>query len=186
MDGFAKSRAGLIWDPFSPLYGLAGVIFTLFLNRLKGRNPVIIFLVAALVGGLLEYCAGWLLENLLGVVAWSYENYPLNINGYTCVPMMIVWGLSGTIWVYLGLPVVMKIINLIPLKGRNLITSLLAVFMAVDIVVTIVSLNCWYERMAGDPVETPVQVFFNTYYNNDWMQNRFEAMGMWAELAQYR
>ncbi len=186
MDGFTKSRAGLIWGPFSPLYGLGALFMTIFLNNLKGRNPFLIFMVAAVVGGLLEYCAGWLLENLVGVVAWSYQDYPLNINGYTCVPMMIVWGIAGVIWVYAGLPIMMKIIGLIPQKWRTLITTIMATFIFVDAAFTIASLDCWYERMAGVPVENPVQVFFNTYYNNEWMQNRFEAMGMWAELAQYR
>ena len=68
MDGYVKSRAGLVWGPFSPLYGLGAVLMTLSANNLKGRNPVVIFAVCALVGGVLEEeCARVLREFFRGL-----------------------------------------------------------------------------------------------------------------------
>ncbi len=186
MDGFIKSRAGLVWGPLSPLYGLGGMMLTITLNRLKGKNPLLIFAVAALAGGALEYVAGWFWESFFGIVAWDYSNYPLHIGTHTCVPMMIVWGAAGLAWVYIGLPLFMKIIGLIPQKVRIPLTVIVATFLAVDVAVTFMAFNCWFDRLSGVPVETPYQIFFETYFGNDWMDNRFQTMSMWTSLAYCR
>ena len=120
MDGFVKNRAGLVWGPFSPLYGLGAVLMTIALNDFKGRSTLLIFTVAAAVGGGLEFVAGWFWKNFFGIVAWSYVDQPLNFGGYTCVGMMIVWGLAGVAWVRAGIPLTMRIIDLIPPQARGI------------------------------------------------------------------
>ena len=95
MDGYVKSRAGLVWGPFSPLYGLGAVLMTVAVNDLKGRSPLVIIVVAGLVGGLVEYAAGWFWETFFGIVAWSYARQPFNIGNYTCLGTMIVTGDAG-------------------------------------------------------------------------------------------
>lgn len=186
MDGFVKNRAGLVWGPFSPLYGLGAVLMTIALNDFKGRSTLLIFTVAAAVGGGLEFVAGWFWKNFFGIVAWSYVDQPLNFGGYTCVGMMIVWGLAGVAWVRAGIPLIMRIINLIPPQARGIVTAIMAVFMATDIAVTLLSFNFWFERLAGAPIDTPIASFFDQHFGNDWMANRFQTMSVWTNLASHR
>lgn len=183
MDGYVKSRAGLVWGPFSPLYGLGAVLMTLAVNNLKGKNPVIVFLACALVGGVLEYVAGWFWEAFFGIVAWSYVNQPLNFGGYTCVSTMVIWGIAGAAWAYWGIGLMKKIIGLIPQQARTPLTVIAAVFMAADIAMTLAAFDFWYLRLSGAPANTPVAQFFNTWFGNDWMSTRFGALSMWTELA---
>lgn len=184
MDGFVKDRAGLLWGPFSPLYGLGAVLMTIALNDLKGRNPLLVFTVAAVVGGATEFAAGWFWKNAFGIIAWSYIDRPLNFGGFTCVEMMVVWGLAGLAWVKIGLPLVMRIIGFIPSSWKRPLTVAMTVFMFADIAFTLVSFDCWFERLSGEPVITSVQAFFNAHYSNDWMAERFQTMSMWTDLAQ--
>lgn len=186
VDGYVKNRAGLVWGPFSPLYGLGAVLMTLAANNLRGRNPIVIFVVCAFVGGALEYAAGWFWESFFGIVAWSYQGQPLNFGGYTCAATMVVWGLAGTAWAYWGIPLMRHIINLIPNKTRIPLTAAMACFMAFDIAMTLTSFNFWFERLSGAPVDTPIEAFFNTWFGNDWMSHRFGALSMWTELATHR
>lgn len=186
MDGYVKNRAGLVWGPFSPLYGLGAVLMTLALNNLKGRSPLLIFTVSALVGGALEFVAGWFWKNFFGIVAWSYIDQPLNFGGYTCVGMMVVWGAAGLAWASLGIPLMGRIINLIPPRARGIVTAVMAVFMLTDIAVTLLSFNFWFERLAGAPIDTPIAVFFNDHFGNDWMASHFQTMSMWTNLAANR
>lgn len=186
MDGFVKNRAGLVWGPFSPLYGLGAVLMTIALNDFKGRSTLLIFTVAAAVGGGLEFVAGWFWKNFFGIVAWSYVDQPLNFGGYTCVGMMIVWGLAGVAWVRAGIPLIMRIIDLIPPQARGIVTAIMAVFMATDIAVTLLSFNFWFERLAGAPIDTPFASFFDQHFGNDWMANRFQTMSVWTNLASHR
>ena len=48
-EGFFESRQGLIYGPFSPVYGLGAVLFTLVMYRFKHSSSFIIFLVSAVV-----------------------------------------------------------------------------------------------------------------------------------------
>ena len=52
--GVYQDRAGLLFGPFSPIYGFGAVLVTLALNRLYNKSLVIIFLVSAVVGGCLR------------------------------------------------------------------------------------------------------------------------------------
>lgn len=183
MDGYVKSRAGLVWGPFSPLYGLGAVLMTLSANNLKGRNPVVIFAVCALVGGVLEYFAGWFWESFFGIVAWSYVDQPLNFGGYTCASTMVVWGIAGTAWAYFGIPLMERLIGLIPRQARRPLTIIMATFMAIDIAMTLAGFDFWFQRLSGAPVDTPIAQFFNQWFGNDWMSSRFGALSMWTDLA---
>ena len=42
-EGFFESRQGLIYGPFSPVYGLGAVLFTLVMYRFKHSSSFIIF-----------------------------------------------------------------------------------------------------------------------------------------------
>lgn len=183
MDGFVKDRAGLVWGPFSPLYGLGAVLMTVALNDLKGRSRVLLFTVAAVVGGALEFVAGWFWKNAFGIIAWSYIDRPLNFGGFTCVEMMVVWGLAGLAWMLLALPIAMRAIGLIPAAWRTPLTVAMSAFLLADVAVTFMSFNFWFERLSGVVPETPLQLFFADHYGNEWMSNRFQTMSMWTDLA---
>ena len=78
LDGRWESRAGFVFGPFSPIYGVGAMLITLVVNPLRGRNALVQFVMAGLLGGLFEFFAGWFLEEQYGIVAWSYVDQPFN------------------------------------------------------------------------------------------------------------
>ena len=48
----------------------------------------------------------------------------------------------------------------------------------VDAVMTLMALDAWYSRMAGIEPDSPVMSFFNTYFNDDFMAERFQTMSL--------
>ena len=183
IDGRLESRVGYVIGPFSPLYGLGAVFFTLALNPLRGRSVVVQFAVAALVGGVLEYFAGWFFETRYGIVAWSYIDLPFNFHGHTCLAMMAVWGIVGVVWVMGALPVATRLVERIPVSVRTPLTALAFVFIVADSTLTLACLDSWFWRSAGYPVENAVQQFCATYFGDEFMRTRFETMSMWPTLA---
>ena len=183
LDGRWESRAGFIVGPFSPLYGLGAVLITLALNPLRDRGVPLQFLVAGLVGGVLEYFAGWFFETRYGIVAWSYIDQPLNFHGHTCVAMMAVWGMVGIVWSLWLLPAGVRLVERIPQNVRKPLTAFALVFIVADSALTLACLDSWFWRTAGYPVEGPIQQFCAAFFGDDVMKTRFETMSMWTVLA---
>ncbi len=183
IDGMWKNRAGLIWGPFSPIYGVGGVLFTLVLNPLRNQRLTVLFAVSAIAGGLFEYVAGWFWETAFGIVAWSYVDQPFNIGGHTCLGIALVWGFAGFVWLKLFLPIVYDIIDHIPASIQQGLCMGLAIFMVVDVAVTLIAFTCWFDRQAGIPIESPTQVFFAEHYDDEYMQEHFQTMSMYPSLA---
>lgn len=176
--GGYEDRAGLLFGPFSPIYGFGAVLMTLALNRFHDKPIVLIFFVSAVIGGAFEYLTSWFMQFAFGIVAWDYTGSWLSIDGRTNGVFMIMWGVLGVVWIKLLLPQMLKIVNLIPWNWRYAVTSVAAALMIVNGAMTLASLDCWYEREAGRTPDTPIERFFGEHFNNEYMENRFQSMSI--------
>lgn len=185
--GVYQDRAGMLFGPFSPIYGFGAVLMTMALNRFYKKNPLIIFLVSALIGGAFEVFVGWFMQTSFGVVSWSYSHIrlfgmpdPIAVltGGHTCTPFACMWGLGGLIWIKVLLPRLLKLINMIPWKRRYSATVILTAVMLIDGVMTLQSLDYWYQRVNGTVRNIPVAQFYDKHFDNEYMENRFQSMTM--------
>ena len=176
--GGYEDRAGLLFGPFSPIYGFGAVLMTVALNRFHDKPIILIFLVSAVIGGGFEYLVSWFMQFAFGIVAWDYTGTWLSIDGRTNGMFMIMWGCLGVVWIKLLLPQMLKVVNLIPWNWRYAVTTVAAALMIVDGAMTLMSLDCWYEREAGHAPDTPVEQFFADHFDNSYMENRFQSMSI--------
>ena len=189
--GVYQDRAGLLYGPFSPIYGVGAVLMTVALNRFWRANPVIIFLVSAVIGGLFEAAVSWFMQVGFGAVAWDYSGstifglFPDPVaelfGGRTSTLFMCMWGALGFVWIKLCLPWLLKLINLIPWQARYSLTTLCAALMLVNAVMTLQSLECWYQRESGLAPSSPVEEFYAEHYDDAYMANRFQSMTITPE-----
>ena len=181
--GHYEDRAGLLWGPFSPIYGFGAVLMTLALNRFHNAPIPVVFLVSAVIGGAFEYFVSWFMEYAFGAIAWDYTGTFLNINGRTNFMFMCMWGVLGVVWVKLALPALLHTVNLIPWRWRYSITALCAALMIFDGAMTLVALDCWYSRLAGAAPDNALEQFCAEQFDNQWMENRFESMSIHPDAA---
>ena len=188
--GVYQDRAGLLFGPFSPIYGVGAALLTIALNRFYRANPLVIFLVSAVIGGVFEAFVSWFMQTSFGAVAWDYTGMtifgfpdPVAIlfHGRTSTPFMCMWGALGFVWIKVCLPWLLKLINMIPWKIRYSLTSLVAVLMLVNAVMTLQALDCWFERVSGTASTTPVEEFYAEHFDNAYMADRFQSMTIHPE-----
>ena len=184
--GVYQDRAGLLFGPFSPIYGVGAVLMTVALNRFHDKNFIIIFLVSAVIGGAFEFFVSWFMEMAFGITAWDYTGTFLSIGGRTNGMFMAMWGGLGLVWIKLCLPAMLKIVNKIPWNWRYSVTVVCAVAMLVDCTLTLAAYDCWYQREAGTmdyANQSAIVQFCNDNYGNDFMQSRFQSMTMNTDSA---
>lgn len=185
--GVYQNRAGMLFGPFSPIYGFGAVLMTMVLNRFYKKNFLLIFVVSALLGASFEVFVGWFMQTAFGVVSWSYTHMklfgmpdPIAVftGGRTCTQFACLWGVGGLLWIKFMLPKLLSLINMIPWKWRYSATVLFTAVIVVDGVMTLQSLDYWYQRVNGTVSDIPVAEFYGKYFDNEYMENRFQSMTM--------
>lgn len=136
---FDSIDSGILLLPWTPIYGFGAVII-MFINNIikkfklnKKITPIALFICGAVILGLLELLAGYSLEFLLGRVFWDYGKEVGHIGKYTSLKMMLIWGLSSLILIYLIIPKIEKYIKKIP----KVITYILVFLFIIDFSITI-------------------------------------------------
>ena len=173
-----ESRAGLVWGPFSPIYGSGACILTLLLNRYYYKHDLIIFLISMAIGSVIEYCTSFGMEVLWNAVAWDYSGTFGSINGRTNFMFGMMWGLLGLFWVRILFPVLKKGFSLIDLKKAATVslTWIMSLFMLFNIVVSCLALERQSERLDNIPAHTRIDQLIDKHFPNEWMEKRFENM----------
>lgn len=188
--GGYESRAGFVWGPFSPIYGVGAVALTLFLNRFYYTHDLVIFLVAMVVGATLEYGASWMMETFWHAIAWDYTGTFGSIDGRTNFFFGVMWGTLGLFWVRFVLPIIKSVQMRFgdKLAGKSgklfrVISWLLVAFMLVDAVMTVLVLHREGQRTQGIPPATQIDVMLDEVFPDEWLQERFHNMTVSADVG---
>ena len=71
--GYFESRQGLIYGPFTPVYGIGGIIYYIAFKLIKTKDKKIVFLTSMLLGGITEYLCSVIQEKAFGTISWDYS-----------------------------------------------------------------------------------------------------------------
>lgn len=114
-------KRGLLLGPYCPIYGFGALILYYCFYDAKPtiKNIPSIFIIASLLLGSFELLCGLGFKYILGIEMWNYSGKFLNILNYTTVPILIGWGILGTIYVFFLHPLIQKFVSLFPKKIMN-------------------------------------------------------------------
>jgi uncharacterized membrane protein len=145
--GIWESRAGVIWGPFSEIYGFGAVLLFLLLHKAYKSSPLTVFIASSVCGSTFEFLARLFQEIFFGSISWDYSGKVLNIKGRTSLEFGIYWGLLGLLFVKWIFPFLNRLLE--RMQGRFLfaLTWLLILFMAVDLLASALAVNRWNERI---------------------------------------
>jgi uncharacterized membrane protein len=99
------------------------------------EHPLLVFVMCVVVSGVMEYVTGWVLYNVFHTRLWDYNteiwNFG-NINGYVCLRSVMFFGVSGVMLVYVVIPILIKVMNMVDPGVMTIICRTLAVAMIAD------------------------------------------------------
>lgn len=172
-NGYFESRKGIIYGPFTPVYGVGAVIYYLMLNHINVKNKLKVFLVTAVLGGITEYMCSVLQEKIFGTISWDYSSLMFNLNGRTSLLHCTYWGIAGVIYIAYLDPFLEKLKTKINQNRLKTITILFTCFMIFDISISFVAANRQYERRNNIPPEGKLDVFLDKHYPDSYMDRIF-------------
>lgn len=183
--GLTENRVGLVWGPFSPLYGFGAVLLTLlcFYLRRVGAHSWQIFVVAAILGGLLEQLTGWGMETLFNATSWTYAYLPDHITKWVAWRFLAFWGILGLVWGRVVMPRLLYQIGMPTSKRQAIFVTLVAAYLVADIAMTLVCFNRKVERDAGVPPSNAFEQWVDTNYSDEFIAGRFENLSIGGDEA---
>lgn len=164
--GHLESRQGLVYGPFTPVYGVGAIVLMLILFHKK--NIISIFCISAFAGGMIEYIFSLLQEFLFGTISWDYHN-KFNVFGRTSLFHCLIWGFLGILFIKVFLPYFLKMLYFFKDKNLKSITLIVMAFMAFDIIISWGAALRQDERTHRVPANNIIDQFFDEHFPDERM-----------------
>ena len=126
---------GFLNGPYCPIYGCGAVLDILLLGKIT--NPVLLFLAAALLTGVLEYFTSFTMEKLFHARWWDYSDKKFNINGRVYLTGVIAFGIFSLVLILFLHPAVSIHTAILPETLRTTVAAILFSILLIDTIYTI-------------------------------------------------
>lgn len=128
---------GFLQGPWIPIYGISMTLILLVIDKLRVKEPFLIFLLGASISTVSELIGSYFLEAVCGEFLWDYSGMFMNFEGRIAVKPAIMFGLLVMLGALSLKPRMEKLQS--RLSGsvvRNVFTCFVAVLFAVDVIVS--------------------------------------------------
>lgn len=128
---------GYLIGPCCSIYGCGGILITILLQYFTA-NPVILFFMAILVCGVLEYLTSYYMEKIFNARWWDYSKRKYNINGRVCLNTIIPFGILGCLIMYVLNPFFLGLYKEIPILYLHIISGIIFGIYVIDNVISLI------------------------------------------------
>lgn len=174
--GHFHNRQGILYLPFSQIYGLGAVIILEITRWIKKQNVLLLYVFCCIFGGFFEYIFSYLEQMLLHSTAWDYSNMQFNIGGRTNLLFSLVWGFVGVAIVKFLYPQSLKIIRLIRGKGGVILTWTVLVVLVGDMLLSSAMVYRAYERYNHIPSANVIEDLLDKYYPDSIVKKTYPSL----------
>ena len=131
---------GFLIGPYCPIYGVGGLIATIFLTKYK-ESIFVTFGMSVILFAILEYFTSYIMEKLFKARWWDYSQNKFNINGRICLETLIPFGVLGCFAIYVINPLIFSIFNLTNMFILRIIALILFIIFIIDFTVSLKIIN---------------------------------------------
>lgn len=175
--GHFAMRSGLIYGPFSEVYGLAAVLIFLLLYQFREKSGLFLFIAGYVIGVSFEFLASLFQEWIFGFTSWDYGNAFYSLAGRANLIFGFFWGLLAFILIKKMYPALFGLIEKIPRKIGVVITILLLVFITFDCVVSAAAVHRYEERKQHIPPDNYIEQAIDSHYTDSYLKKVYSRIG---------
>ena len=121
---------GFFLGPYLPIYGICCLLMGSFIIRYKS-DLVTVFVMSAFVCTTVEYITSYVLEKIFKARWWDYSDRRFNIEGRVCLFNAFLFGIGGVFFTYILNPVVVSIVDKLPILALRIVAVILMFFFLV-------------------------------------------------------
>ena len=126
---------GFLIGPYCPIYGFGGLAITILLKNYT-KDPIVLFLMAVIICGILEYFTSYIMEKIFKARWWDYSAKKYNINGRICLETVVPFGILGCLVMYVLNPITFKYLNMLSNSMLNIISAICYTIFITDNIVS--------------------------------------------------
>ena len=126
---------GFLIGPYCPIYGFGGLAITILLKNYT-KDPIVLFLMAVIICGTLEYFTSYIMEKIFKARWWDYSAKKYNINGRICLETVVPFGILGCLVMYVLNPITFKYLNMPSNSMLNIISAICFTIFITDNIVS--------------------------------------------------
>ena len=104
------TKRGFLFGPTCPIYGIGAIAEWLVLGQIS--NPIIVFIIGAVLATVIEYSTGLFLERRFKKKWWDYSMFKFNLHGRICPQASAVFGAFSVTSVFVLVPTMLNILML--------------------------------------------------------------------------
>lgn len=131
---------GFLIGPYCPIYGVGGLIATVFLTKYK-ESIFVTFGMSIILFAILEYFTSYMMEKLFKARWWDYSQNKFNINGRICLETLIPFGLLGCLTIYIINPLILSLLSVSNPHILRIIAIILFLIFAIDFTISLKIIN---------------------------------------------
>ena len=124
-------NTGFLSLPLCPVYGVAAVLFSIFLPELR-ESLFFLFAGGAVIAFLLTFITGHLLERIFHRRWWDFSARRFQFDGYVSFPLLAVWGALAVLCMRVGNPLIIRLLGLLPMAAGRIILLALLILLGLD------------------------------------------------------
>ena len=145
------TKRGFLFGPTCPIYGIGAIAEWLVLGQIS--NPIIVFIIGAVLATVIEYSTGLFLERRFKKKWWDYSMFKFNLHGHVCPQASAVFGAFSVTSVFVLVP---TMLNILMIFSKNTVSVVAFIVVTLYFLDTVASL-LWNGPTTHHKVEAAAQ-----------------------------
>jgi len=181
--GHFAYRTGMVFGPFSPVYGMATTLILVILYRYRDRSSLFIFAAAYLLAVLFEFTSSLFQQLVFGFTSWDYGDSVFAVLGRANLIYAIPWALFGLLMVKVIYPRFSGFLARFPRKPGVVVTWIVFVLMVFNAMVSSAAIIRYQERLQEIPADNVIRIQLDHHFPDSFLEKRYSRLAKSSEYA---